>query len=75
MHIQHSAISDWLYNTKSRVLQADGLILENNEKATLNINMPSLMSKQTHLHSFNSDCGLGFQHHIFMSTSMACVGK
>ena len=27
-------------NTQSRVLQADQLILENNEKATLNTNMP-----------------------------------
>ena len=32
--------SDWLLNTQSRVLQADWLMLENNEKATLNINMP-----------------------------------
>ena len=29
-----------VFNTHSRVLQADWLILENNEKATLNINMP-----------------------------------
>ena len=32
--------SDWLLNTQSRVLQVDWLILENAEKATLNINMP-----------------------------------
>ena len=32
--------SYWLFNTPSRVLQADWLILENDEKATLNINMP-----------------------------------
>ena len=32
--------SDRLINTQSRVLQADGLILENNEMATLNIIMP-----------------------------------
>ena len=32
--------SDWLFNTQSRVLQADWFILEINEKATLNINMP-----------------------------------
>ena len=32
--------SDWLFDTQSRVLQADWLILKNNEKATLNINMP-----------------------------------
>ena len=30
----------WTFNTQSRVLQADWLILENNEKATLNNNMP-----------------------------------
>ena len=29
-----------LFNTQSRVLQADWLILENNEKATLNLYMP-----------------------------------
>ena len=29
---------DWLFNTQSRVLQADWFILEINEKATLNIN-------------------------------------
>ena len=32
--------SDWLFNTQTRVPLADWLILENNEKATLNINMP-----------------------------------
>ena len=37
--IQHSLYSDWLLNTQSRVPQADLLILEINEKATLNINM------------------------------------
>ena len=31
--------SYWLFNTQSRLLQADWLILGNNEKATLNINM------------------------------------
>ena len=40
MLVQHSVNSDWLFNTQSRVLQADWLILENNERATLNINMP-----------------------------------
>ena len=34
--------SDWLFNTQSRVLQADWFVLENDEKATLNINMPYL---------------------------------
>ena len=29
-----------MFNTQSSVLQADWLELENNEKATLNINMP-----------------------------------
>ena len=32
--------SDSLFKTQSRVLQDDWLILENNKKATLNINMP-----------------------------------
>ena len=32
--------SDWLFNTQSRVLQADWLIQEKNEKENLNINMP-----------------------------------
>ena len=31
--------SDWLFNTQSRVLETDWLILGNNEKATLNINI------------------------------------
>ena len=35
MLIQPSVNSDWLFNTQSRVLQADWLILETNEKATL----------------------------------------
>ena len=34
------SISYWLSNIQSRALQADWLILENNEKATLNINPP-----------------------------------
>ena len=32
--------SDWLFSAQLRVLPPDWLILENNEKATLNINMP-----------------------------------
>ena len=40
MLIQHSVNSDWLLDTQSREPQADWLILENNEKATLNIYMP-----------------------------------
>ena len=32
--------SDWLFNTQSRVLQADWFIFEINEKATLIIKMP-----------------------------------
>ena len=40
MLINLSVKSDWLFNTQSRVLQSDWLIIENNEKATLNINMP-----------------------------------
>ena len=38
VHIQHSVKIYWLSDTQSRVLQADWSILENNEKATLNIN-------------------------------------
>ena len=40
MLIQHSVNPDWPFNTQSRVLQADWMMLENNEKATLNINLP-----------------------------------
>ena len=40
-YIQHSVNSDWLFDTKLRVLQADWFVLENNEKATLNNNMPN----------------------------------
>ena len=40
--IQDSVNSDWLFQTPSRVQQTDWLILENNEKATLNINIPYL---------------------------------
>ena len=36
--------SDWLFDTQSRVLQADWFILEIVEMATLNINMPYLFS-------------------------------
>ena len=32
--------SDWLFNTWPIVLQADWMILENNERATLNIDTP-----------------------------------
>ena len=32
--------SDWLFNTQSRVLQADWLMLENDEKEALTIYMP-----------------------------------
>ena len=38
--LQHSVNSNLLFNTQSRVLQANSVILEINEKATLNINMP-----------------------------------
>ena len=43
MLVQYSVNSDWLFNTQSRVLQADWFILEMNEKATLNINMPNYL--------------------------------
>ena len=37
MNIQLQSKSDWLLNTKLKVLQADWLIMENNEKATIYI--------------------------------------
>ena len=40
MLIQHSVNFDWLLNTLTRKQQADGNIIEINEKATLHINMP-----------------------------------
>ena len=39
MPIQPLVNFDWLFNTQSRILQADWFILETNGKATLNINM------------------------------------
>ena len=39
----HTTLSqklDSMFNTQSRVLQADWLTLDNDEKATLDINMP-----------------------------------
>ena len=39
MLMQQSVNSDWLFNTQSRVQKADWLILENIDKATLNINI------------------------------------
>ena len=42
MHAQSE--SYWLSNTQPRVLQADWLNLENNEKATLNITIPALLN-------------------------------
>ena len=38
--LQHSVNSDWWLNTQSRVPQADWLMLENNEKGTMDRNMP-----------------------------------
>ena len=37
---QRSVDSDWLFNTQSKVLQADWLIWEINEKAILKVKMP-----------------------------------
>ena len=62
--ILHSVNSDWLFNTQSRVLQADWLMLENDEKATLNINMPyfqRFFSKNIiSSHSFNLSLVINF---------------
>ena len=38
--IKQTVYSDWLFNTQSRVLQADWFLLENNGKAIFKINMP-----------------------------------
>ena len=38
--IQHSAEIWFLFDTQSKELQADWLILENNEKANIDISMP-----------------------------------
>ena len=38
LNIQSRSV--WLFTTQSRVLQADWLILGNNEKATVNFNVP-----------------------------------
>ena len=40
VHTTLSQKLDWMFNTRSRVLQPDWLILENNDKATFNIDMP-----------------------------------
>ena len=44
---QPSVKSDWLFNTQSRVLQTEWSLLESNEKATLNINMPYCTRKNS----------------------------
>ena len=44
-HNYYQPKSDWLCDTNSRVLQSDWLILETNEKATVNINMPYNMRR------------------------------
>ena len=40
LHLTLSSNPDRLLNTQTRVLQADWLALENDEKATLDIDMP-----------------------------------
>ena len=52
MLTQHSVDLDWLFNTQKKVLRADWLILENHEKATLNINMPYLTEDEIKLFHF-----------------------
>ena len=45
LHLAHSRgiiPSDWLFKTQSRILLADWLIFENDEKATLHVDMPYL---------------------------------
>ena len=70
MVTQHSVKCYWLLNTQSRVLQADWFILEINEKATLNINMPLLFQEHVCIAvipSWYSKCG----NH---SSSSTCTG-
>ena len=51
--------SDWLFNTQSKVLRVDQLILENNEKATSNINAPPLITTfSSHTLSYHADVRL-----------------
>ena len=68
MLLQHSVDSDWLFNTQSRVLQADLFILEIDEKATLNINC--LMSQLSLIVKFGQVTLLGV-----MTTAEYCVPK
>ena len=68
MLIQHSVDSDWLFNTQSRVLQADLFILEINEKATLNINC--LMYQLSLIVKFGQVTPVGV-----MTTAEYCVPK
>ena len=61
---------DWLFNTQSRVLQADWFILEINEKATLNINMPLLFQEHVCIAVIRSWYGKCENH----SSSSTCTG-
>ena len=56
MFIQHSVNFDWLFKTQSKVLQPDWLILENNEKAILNINMPYRQVRDPPIVTFRFGC-------------------
>ena len=58
MLTQRSVNSDWLFNTQSRVLlQGDWLMLEHNESATWNINMPFYCITATlAYYHFNTRC-------------------
>ena len=52
MLLQHSVNRDRLFNTQSRVLQADWFILEINEKATLN-SKPAILIMGTYTTMFS----------------------
>ena len=53
MLIQHSVSSDWLFNTQSSEHQADWFIVEINEEATSNINMPNdLVKNEINLNTY-----------------------
>ena len=53
MLIQHSVSSDWLLNTPLSVHQADWFVVEINDEATSNINMPhDLVKNEINLNTY-----------------------
>ena len=64
MLIQHSVHSDWLLNTQSSALEADWLILGNNEMATLDVNISYKIIMGIHYEK-----SYRFQDYIFLNYS------